>query len=318
MRVAQFASALQWTIWRTVRRDVRCSDRRLQHRRRALLGDAFAHVDGLVGGHVRAHRVDHEEARLTGAVEPEEAAQLRVVDVDHALVAVLQQRRAVGAEVDRDAVRQDPVALHADAEPRPHRTAVAVGGDHVAGADRVLLVGLEVVQRHRRTIVILLERRRLDAIAYGRAERHRFLAQDRLEHVLVDEHAHRRAESLDALVELLHERGELLAGQRLDRDDPADGVVGLGRRLAHRPLEPDLAQHLRRAELEVSRARVNRSAGMALDDERGDAQIAEQQGARQPDQAPADDQHRCLLLRHVRLLSVRCGDAIRAYRCVTN
>ena len=59
-------------------------------------------------------------------------------------------------------------------------------------------------------------------------------------------------------------------------------------------------------------ARLNRSAGMALDDERGDAQIAEQQGARQPDQAPADDQHRCLLLRHVRLLALRCGDAIRA------
>ena len=46
---------------------------------------------------------------------------------------------------------------------------------------------------------------------------------------------------------------------------------------------------------------------MTLDDERGDAQIAEQQGARQPDQAPADDQHRCLLLRHVRLLP--CGAA---------
>ena len=52
---------------------------------------------------------------------------------------------------------------------------------------------------------------------------------------------------------------------------------------------------------------------MALDDERGDAQIAEQQGARQPDQAPADDQHRCLLVRHVRLLSVQCGDAIRGH-----
>jgi hypothetical protein len=40
-----------------------------------------------------------------GSVEPEEPAQLRIVHVEHALVAIAQQLGAVGAEVDGDASR---------------------------------------------------------------------------------------------------------------------------------------------------------------------------------------------------------------------
>ena len=69
----------------------------------------------------------------------------------------------------------------------------------------------------------------LRAVAQPGAELERALAQDRLEHVLVDEDAHGRAEALDALVELLDVDAELAAGERLDGDDAAGRAVHLER-----------------------------------------------------------------------------------------
>jgi hypothetical protein len=134
--------------------------------------------------------------------------------------------------------------------------------------------------------------------AHRRPELERALAQDRLERVLVDEHAHRRAEALDALVELVHVGGELAAGERLDGDDAAGRAVGLRRLGAHAVLEPHLAQQLHRAQLEVPGARVDRGAGVALGRQRRDAVVAQQHRGRQPHEAAADDQDGDFLVRH--------------------
>ena len=77
-----------------------------------------------------------------------------------------------------------------------------------------------------------------------------------------DEHAHRRAEPLDALVQLLDEGGELAARKRLDRDDAARRAVHLRRLRAHPVLEPELAKHLHRPKLEVPSPRMDRGAGV--------------------------------------------------------
>ena len=197
------------------------------------------------------------------------------------------------------------MAAHADAQPRAHRAAVAVRGDDVARAHRALVPGVEVAQRDRHAVVVLLDGDRLGAVADRRAELERALAQERLERVLVDEDADGRAEALDALVELLDVGGELAAGERLDRDDAARRAVGLQRLRAHALLEPDLAEHLHRAQLEVAGARMDRGAGVALHRQRRHAVVAEQHGGRQAHQAAADDQDRDLLVSHGATLDAR-------------
>ena len=244
---------------------------------------------------VRSDRVDDEEAPPAGAVEAEEPAQHRVVDVDDALVAVLEQRRAVRAEVDGDAARQQPVALHPDAEPGARRAAVAVGGDHVPRAHGALVVGVELAQRDGDAVLVLLEPDRVDPVAQLRAELERPFAQQGLERVLVEEQAVRGAEALDPLVDVGDVDRELAAGERLDRVDPAARVVGAQRRLACRVLEPDLAQDLHRAQLEVPGAGVDRGTRVALYGERPHAVMAEEHRGGQPDEAAADDRgHRSL------------------------
>ena len=190
------------------------------------------------------------------------------------------------------------VAAHADAQPRAHRAAIAVRGDDVARAHRALVAGVEVAQRDRHAVVVLLDGDRLGAVADRRAELERALAQQRLERVLVDEDADGRAEALDALVELLDVGGELASGERLDRDDAARRAVGLQRLRAHALLEPHLADHLHRAQLEVARARMDRRARVALHRQRRHAVVAEQHRRRQTHQAAADDQDGNLLVSH--------------------
>ena len=190
------------------------------------------------------------------------------------------------------------MAAHADAQPRAHRAAIAVRGDDVARAHLALVPGVEVAQRDRRAVVVLIHGDRLGAVADRRAELERALAQQRLERVLVDEDADGGAEALDALVELLDVGGELAPRERLDRDDAARRAVGLQRLRAHPLLEPHLADHLHRAQLEVARARMDRRARVALHRQRRHAVVAEQHGRRQTHQAPADDQDRDLLVSH--------------------
>ena len=95
--------------------------------------ERLAHVPGdALVAHVRpdvsalaavgvGDRVDDEEARVPGQREAEEALQRRPEHVDHAQVAVAEQRLDVGAEIDGDALREARVAPELDAEAVPHR-----------------------------------------------------------------------------------------------------------------------------------------------------------------------------------------------------
>jgi hypothetical protein len=143
------------------------------------------------------------------------------------------------------------MAAHADAEPRSASGCGCRPRRRRSARARRARPGVEVAQRDRRAVVVLLDGDRLGAVADRRAERERALADDRLERVLVDEDADGRAEALDALVELVDVGGELASGERLDRDDAARRAVGLERLRAHPLLEPHLADHLHRAQLEV-------------------------------------------------------------------
>ncbi len=284
--------------------------------KRALVGQPRLDVDRRVLRHVVAHRVDDEEAGATAAVEAEEPAQLRVVHVDDALVAVTQQLAAVGAEVDGDASRELRVAAHADAQPLAHRAATSVRGDDVACAHRALGPGVEVAQRRRHAVRVLIQGDRLGAVAERRTELERPLAQDRLQSVLVDEDPDGRAEALDALVELLDVGGELAARERLDRDDAARRAVGLQRLRAYPLLEPHLPDRLHGAQLEMSGAWMDRCARVALHRQRRHAVMAEQHGRRQTHQAPADDQDGNLLVRHGVTLDAPC-DYVPTESCDT-
>ena len=103
-----------------------------------------------------ANGEDDEEAAETGLLQPEEAAQRRVGDVDHAEVAPTQGLRAIGTEVDRDAARQQAMADHLDAEALADRAAVAVTGHHVSRADLLLAAVVDVANRGGHSIVVLL------------------------------------------------------------------------------------------------------------------------------------------------------------------
>ena len=126
------------------------------------------------------------------------------------------------------------------------------------------------------------------------------VAENRLEADLGDEEARRRAQALDALVDVAEVVLELLAGQRLDRDDCAVLLELERGRLGDRRLEPHPAIDLDAALIDERRARVDGRPGMALDDEAPDPVIGEEQGGREADQATAGDQN---------------GDIVAAHRC---
>ena len=212
-------------------RHPRDADRRAQQLERAVLGDPLGDVRPgrlRVGRHdLGAGRVpdevDHEEAAVAAAVEPEEPAQHRVGDVVHALVPAGQQRGEVtlGPEVDGDAVGQHAVAAHLDAQPVPRGAAVAVGGDHVPGPHPGPRPGLQVGELRGDAVSVLLERGALGAVPGLRAQRLGVRPQDRLKRVLVDEKPDGRAELGDAGVEVGEEDPDLPPRQRLDVADPA-------------------------------------------------------------------------------------------------
>ncbi len=106
-----------------------------------------------VGGGIRrgfrillriADRVHRQEARLAVLVHAEEAAERRVVDVDHAQRLAQQLRREIGVEVDRDAVGEDAAPVEFDVEQLAH---LAVGA---VGADQVFAAQLALARRSRR------------------------------------------------------------------------------------------------------------------------------------------------------------------------
>ena len=77
--------------------------------------------------------------------------------------------------------------------------------------------------------------------------------------------------------------------------DRASGEV---RTVRARYVQPDGAQQLERAQLEVPGARVDRGAAVALDRQRRDAVMGEEQRRGQAHEASAHDQDRDLLVTH--------------------
>src|SRR5690606_25887105 len=137
--------------------------------------------------------------------------------------------------------------------------------DHVIRANHAFLAAVEIADDGADAFTVVPEARHLRAIAQLGAELLGAPAQNRLEHVRVDEEAARGAAAVDARIEIRDEPRQLLAGQRLDGHDAALGIVGLARFLPRLGLETRLAQNLYRADLEVAGARMNRRAGVALD-----------------------------------------------------
>ena len=111
-----------------------------------------------------------------------------------------------------------------------------------------------------------------------------------LKRILVDEQAYGGAELLDPGVQVGEVARDLAAGERLDVVDAAVRVVLLLTPAADRLLEPGRPQDLDRAQLEVTRARVDRRAGVPLDGQATDPVEPQEQRGRQPDEAAADDQ----------------------------
>src|SRR6516165_5108098 len=117
-------------------------------------------------------KIDHQEAGIAASVEPEEPPQQRVRHVVDALIPIPEQRPEIGlrAEVDRDAVRQKPMTVHANAEQFADRAAVSVGRDDVFRAYRTPRPAGEIADDRRNCVCVLLERHALAAVTQSRAE----------------------------------------------------------------------------------------------------------------------------------------------------
>ena len=305
---AASATARHLSTSSTSTSQVGVADRVAHQLHRQLVGDGVGHESG-AGLVDVADREDHQEPAETGLLQPEEATHLRVVDVDHAEVAAAQRRRAVGPEVDRHAARQQTVADHLDAEALADRAAVAVAGHHVLGPDQCLGPVVDVANRRRDAIVVLLVADEFGRILEARAELAGPLQQDRLEHLLRHEQPSRRADVLDAAVDVRDVVGDLPTGQRLDGVETTVGVVELQRRGADPVLDAGDAHQLDRAQLEVAGPRMDRGAVVLLDREHLDAVLGQEHRRRQPDQAAADHEDRHVDRRSVDLCVDRGGDA---------
>src|SRR5205823_1908177 len=180
------------------------------------------------------------------------------------------------AEVDGDAVRQQAVAAHANAEPFADRAAVSVRRDDVLRAYQALRPGRQVTQDRRHPVRVLRQRRALGAVPQPRAEFGGPDPQDGLQRVLVDEQPYRRAELVDPGVEVREVVRDLPAGQRLDVVDPAVRRVLLLRLAPDRVLETGRAQDLHRAEVEVAGPGVDRGALVALHGQHTDSVPAQE------------------------------------------
>ena len=135
----------------------------------AFLVDPLRHIERVGPRHVAA-RHDREEAGISGPHQAEKPAEVRIEDIDHAEIPAAQGRAAIGVEVNGDAFRQMTGAAGANAEPLADRAAVAVGGDHIFGADRVGLAADDVSDEAGDAVGVLFERHQLGRIAHRRAQ----------------------------------------------------------------------------------------------------------------------------------------------------
>jgi hypothetical protein len=189
---------------------VRCAEGAANVLDAALLAHVLARARAAEPGLVD-RRVDDQEARVAREREAEEALQARVEHVDHAEVAVAEQRVDVGAEVDRDAVGKRPVTHHGDPQLLTRRTLGTIGGDRVASPHASLGASVACAQMHGHSGVVLLERHRLGAVLEAGTRGLGVPADDGLEPDLRDEEAGRRAQVLDPLVDRAEIPVELLA-----------------------------------------------------------------------------------------------------------
>ena len=214
------------------------------------------------------HRlVDDEEARVPGLGEPEEPLQPGAEHVDHAQVAVAHERSDVRSEVDRDAVGEGSVPAQRDTEAIPDRATTSVGRDQVPGPHGPHRATSTVLDDRCDSVPLGLERDQLGVVLQPRTELLGLCAKDRLEPDLGDEDACRRAEGLDAVVDVAEVVLELPPAERLDRDDGAVLLELPRGGVDDRLLQPGAAVELDRPLVEQRGARVNRRARVALDDE---------------------------------------------------
>ena len=263
------------------------------------LTDGVAHhLDGeLVGrdvGHVAgaglvdvADGEDDQEPSEPGLLQPEEAAQLGVVDVDHAQVPAPQRVRAVGPEVDRDAPGEQAVAPHGDAQVLADGAPVAVAGDEVLRPDGALDQGVDVADRRGHPVRVLLQVDQLGGVLEPGAELAGPLEQDRLEHLLRHEQPARGAHVRHVRVDVRDVVGDLLAGQGLDRVEAAIGLVELQRGRPHAGLDAGDAHELDGAQVEVAGTRVDGGPFVLLDRQRLHPVVGQEHGVGQADQAAA-------------------------------
>src|SRR5262249_31632157 len=160
--------------------------------------------------------VDNEEARLLVERETEEADLPRMKDVDDAQVPIADQLAAVGPEVDRDAVREAAASGHAEPEPLAHRAVRAVGGDRVPRTHGALATCRARADDGGDAVVGLVQRGHFRRVLEPRTELGRALLDHRLEPDLRNEETWRRAQVLDALVDVAEVPVELFAAERLD------------------------------------------------------------------------------------------------------
>ena len=256
----------------------------------ALLVDSLRDIERVGSRHVAA-RHHSEEARVSGPHQPEEPAQVRIEDIDHTEIPAAQGRAAIGVEIDRNAFRQMTGTARGDAEPVADRAAVAVGRDHVFGADCVGLAADHIPDEAGDAVGVLFERYQFGRIKHRRAQLLGAVANERFEALLGHEQAGRGTDCGDTFIEVGDVGRNLLAGERLDGVDAAVRIELLLRCRLDAGLKPDRAQHLERAQVKMPGARMDGGAMVALDRERRHAMPGEKACGGKPDQAAADDQH---------------------------
>ena len=265
------------------------TDRIAHQLHRHVVGDRVGHEAGprLVDVADGEHHQESAEARL---LQPEEPAHLWVVDVDHAEVPAAQGRRAVGTEVDRDAARQQAVTDHRDPEAFADRTAIAVAGDEISGADLLLTAVVDVANGRGHAVVVLCVADQLRRVLEAGAELAGPLQQDRLEHLLRHEQSPSRADVGDAVVDVGDVVGDFPPDQCLDGVETSVGFVQLQRCGTHAILDAGDPHQFDGPKLEVPGPRMDGGAVVLLHRQHLDAVLGEEHRRRQSDEASTDDQ----------------------------
>ncbi len=261
-------------------------------------------VGGGVGGAFRigdgvAHGGDHQEAALGALLEPEEARQGGVVDVDDAEVAVRQEGREVGLQVDGQRVGEHAAAVHRNAQQLPRAAVGAFAADEIGPAQHVLSAAVHVSDGDVHAVVVLGDRHHFPAIDQRRAHFLRPPAKDRLQARLAHEPAAAGTELVDSFIQRRDQVRQMSPGQGLHGDDGGVGrelAQGLGADLI---LDGRLPEQLECAHVEEGRPRQSRGNLQLFQGDRRHAVAGEEHGGGQSDHASArDDDRRVQGFRH--------------------